>query len=173
MEKGVIVLLDALKILKERGHAVVCDFVGDETAEISRAQFEQEVHERGLENMAVYQGKQYGDEKERFWNRADVFVFPTFYRNECFPLVVLEAMQHGVPVVTTAEGGIPDMVRDGENGFLCERQNPKDLAEKLERMVSDLSLREKMGQDGYLKYRKYYTLEFFEKRLVDILKAEM
>lgn len=65
--KGVVVLLDALKILKEKGYSFVCDFVGGETAEIDATRFAKEVEARGLNRIAVYQGKKYGEEKEVFF----------------------------------------------------------------------------------------------------------
>lgn len=42
--------------------------------------------------------------------------------NECFPLVILEAMEYKLPAISTNEGGIPDMVKDGENGLICENR---------------------------------------------------
>lgn len=55
----------------------------------------------------------------------------TFYANECFSLVVLETMQHHLLVVSTNEGGISDMVKDGINGFVCERNDAVSLANSL------------------------------------------
>ena len=57
VSKGVWVLLDALKILKDKGYSFVCDFVGGETKEISASGFEREVEKRGLNRIVVYRGK--------------------------------------------------------------------------------------------------------------------
>lgn len=168
-EKGVLVLLDALKILKEKGCSLISDFVGGETAQINNERFDVEVLKRDLPDVVCYYGKKYGKDKDAFWEKANVFVFPTFYHNECFPLVLLEAMQHGLPIVTTDEGGIPDVVKDGENGLICKKNNPEDLAEKLMTLLDNEPLRLKMGQDGYKKYQEKFTLEIFERRFSDIL----
>ena len=61
--KGVLVLLDALKILSDKGYSFVCDFVGGETAEIDAAKFKREVEQRGLNKFVVYDGK--NTEKKR------------------------------------------------------------------------------------------------------------
>ena len=167
IDKGVLVLLDALKILKEKGCSFVCDFVGDETADMDATRFEEEIKIRDLTEIAYYRGKQYGKDKDYYLDSSDIFVHPT--NDDCFPLVLLEAMQHGLPIVTTDEGGIPDIVKDGENGYLCKQNNPKDLAEKLITLLDDEQLRLKMGQDGYMKFQENYTLEIFEKRFTDIL----
>lgn len=167
--KGVYVLLDACKVLKERGLQFVCDLVGGETKEISRATFEAAVRERDLEDVVRYHGPRYGEEKQTFFRNADVFVFPTFYYNECFPLVLLEAMQWRLPVVSSDEGGIPDIVMDGENGFVCRRNDALSLADALERLITDSSLRQRMGERGYQRYWEEYTLEVFERKIVECL----
>ncbi len=170
VDKGVLVLLDALKILKERGYSFVCDFVGGETAEIDAARFRREVEARGLSGTAVYLGRKFGEEKNEVYGKADVFVFPTFYHNECFPLVLLEAMQHGLPCLSTDEGGIPSIIDDGKTGWTVPRHDAEALAEKMEYLLKYPEERIRMGEDGYRKYRKEFTLEGFERRFVKIMQ---
>ena len=86
ISKGVIVLLDALKILKDKGYSFVCDFVGGETKEIDGNRFEQEVNNRGLDQLVKYHGKMYGQDKDSLFSNADIFAFPTFYNNESIAL---------------------------------------------------------------------------------------
>ena len=167
--KGVLVLLDALKILKDKGYSFICDFVGGETAEIDARRFNEEVEKRGLNEIAIYQGRKYGEEKEEAFEQSDVFVLPTF--NETFGLVNLEAMAHKKPVVSTNEGGIPDVIKDGENGLISERKNPNSLAQCIGKLLDDEELREKMGKEGYQKLRDQFTEEKFEKNLFQIVNA--
>ena len=168
--KGVYVLLDACKILKDKGLDFRCNFVGGESKEMDRRVFEEAVKERGLEGRVLYHGPKYGEEKEQYWRMADVFVFPTFYHNECMPLTILEAMQHGLPVVSTDEGAVPDMVADGENGFVCRRKDVEGLALALERLLLDEALRHRMGAEGYRIYQEKFTLQCFERRFVECLR---
>lgn len=107
ISKGVIVLLDALKILKEKEYTFVCQFIGGETAEINAVQFFEEVNKRELSDLVTYVGRKVREEKEAFFRQADIFVFPTYY--ETFGLVNLEAMEYKLPVISTNEGGIPDI----------------------------------------------------------------
>lgn len=169
ISKGVVVLLDSLKVLKEKGCRFVCDFVGGETVEMDAAMFQAEVAKRGLEGMVVYQGRKYGKDKETFLNAADIFAFPTFYHNECFPLVLLEAMEHGLPCISTTEGGIPGIVDDGKTGFLVPKYDVAVLADKIQLLLNDSVLRSNMGKAGREKFEKEFTLEVFEKRMVEIL----
>ena len=166
--KGVYVLLDASKILKERGQDFHCHFVGGESKEINRSVFEQAVRERGLVDCVTYHGPKYGDDKERYWEMADVFVQPTF--EDCFPLTILEAMQHHKPIVSTNEGAVPDMVLDGEDGFICKREDAFSLASALERFIVDEALRNTMGEEGYRIYHKKFTLSCFEHSFAEILR---
>lgn len=169
VSKGVLVLLDALKVLKERGCRLVCDFVGGESKELDAKRFLREVEARGLDGMAVYHGKRYGEEKERFFERADLFVFPSFYENECFPLVNLEAMCHGLPVVSTNEGAIPDEVADGVNGLIVAPRDAAALADAIERLAERKELRRQMGEAGYSRFQERFTLEAFERKMKDCL----
>lgn len=169
ISKGVVVLLNALKVLKEKGCRFICDFVGGETVEMDAAMFQNEVAKRGLEDMVLYHGRKYGKDKEAFLNAADMFVFPTFYHNECFPLVLLEAMQHHLPCVSTTEGGIPGIIDDGKTGFLVPKHDAENLAEKIQVLLTDAELRQRMGKAGREKYEKEFTLEVFEKRMAEIL----
>lgn len=173
ISKGVVVLLDALKVLKEKGCRFVCDFVGGETVEMDAAMFQAEVAKRELEGMVVYHGRKYGNDKEAFLNAADMFVFPTFYPNECFPLVLLEAMQHHLPCVSTTEGGIPGIIDDGKTGFLVPKHDAETLAEKIQTLLSDATLRQRMGEAGREKFEKEFTLEVFEKRMAEILRENV
>lgn len=169
--KGVYVLLDACKILKEKGHRFVCNFVGGETNSINREIFEEEVYIRRLDEMVVYKGPKYGAEKQECFATSDIFVFPTFYANECFPLVLLEAMQYSLAVVTTDEGGIPDMIHNGKNGFICERNDVGSLVDALEKLITQPLLRKTMGKKSYEIYKDDFTLETFEKRILTLLQS--
>lgn len=170
ISKGVLVLLDALKILKDKGYSFVCDFVGGETAELSATGFAQEVQKRGLNEIAFYQGKKFGEEKVKCFQQADIFIFPTFYPNEAFPLVNLEAMEYKLPIVTTNEGGIPDMVKDKTNGFISEKRNPESLAGCIAKLLDNEALRRQMGEAGYRMFKDQFTLQRFEARMCEVLK---
>lgn len=168
IDKGVLVLLDALKILKDKGYSFVCDFVGSETKDIDAARFAKEVEVRGLNSFAIYHGRKYGGEKDAYFKQADIFAFPTFYGNETFGLVNLEAMDYKLPIVTTNIGGIPDIVTNGENGFVNDPEDADSLAESLCTLLGDASLRQKMGEAGYQKFKAKFTEMCFENNIKEI-----
>lgn len=166
--KGVFVLLDALKILKDKGYSFVCDFVGGETKEIDGNRFAEEINKRGLNQLVIYHGKMYGQEKEQMFNQADVFVFPT--NEDCFPLVLLEAMSYHLPIITTNEGAIPDEVIDGENGLIVEQKNPRSVADCIEKLLCDKKMRKEMGKNGYQKLIEHFTIDVYESNIRNILQ---
>lgn len=165
--KGVFVLMDALKNLADKGFSFTCDYVGGETKEIDARRFATEIDKRGLRDLVTYKGRRFGEDKEELFLKADVFVFPTY--EDCFPLVLLEAMSHQLPIITTGEGGIPDEVLDGVNGLICKRNDPKSLADCIERLLTDVDLRLKMGEEGFKRFKALFTSEHFENNLKEIL----
>ena len=86
---------------------------------------------------------------------ADVFVLPT--RREGFPMVVLEAMAAGLPVVSTPVGAIPDAVRDGEEGIIVPPGDAAALTAALGRILGDSALRKKMGERGRCRVEEVFS----------------
>ena len=169
LQKGVYVLVDAIKDLKKRGVSFECHFVGA-WADIGEKDFERKILGANLSDVVFVHGPKYGNDKEDFLNKAEVFVFPTFYHFETFGIVNLEAMQHSLPIVSTPEGGISDIVMENETGFLVPQNDSKQLADKLEILIRNPELRIEMGIKGRERYQNLFTLARFETTLVKILK---
>lgn len=169
VEKGVYVLLEACRLLKEKNHSFKCDFVGD-WVDISEREFNSYVDKNNLSDVVHAHGVKYGEDKAQFFQNSDVFVFPTFFHNETFGLVNLEAMQFALPVISTPEGGIADVVIDGITGFLVPQRDAQALANKLELLMLSPALQLKMGTAGKERFEKLFTLENFEKNFTSVLK---
>lgn len=171
--KGVSILLDACRLLVDQGLSFHCELVGKETGDYSAASLEAEIRQKGLDDRVYYAGPKYGMEKWSALSRADIFVFPSWYSAECFPLVLLEAMAAGLPVITTDAGAIPDIVQDGENGFICPTKDAVSVAEAIRKLLINSDLRKEMGECGHRRFQKEFTVEAFESRLIGILKQEL
>ncbi|MBC6999408.1 glycosyltransferase family 4 protein [Cytophaga sp. FL35] len=167
-EKGVWTLLQACSMLKAKGLSFECHFIGA-WSDVTEKAFTQEVERMDLLTEVFAHGKKYGKDKISFFQDAGIFVFPTFYHNECFPLVLLEAMQFGKPVVSTTEGGIPDIVENGVTGVLVPKRDAQSLAEELEFLILNAERRREMGRAGRLRYEEKFTLKKFEINLKEIL----
>lgn len=118
----------------------------------------------------MYWGAKFGAEKDILFRNTDIFVFPTFYHNECFPIVLLEAMQHGLPCISTDEAGIPNIIDNGKTGLIVPKKDHIALADAIEKLINDGSLYLQMGQTGRKKYKERFTLDVFEKNICRILE---
>lgn len=98
-----------------------------------------------------------GAEKGNLMQASDVFVLPSYY--EALPVGVLEAMACGLPVVTTAVGGIPDLIEDGVNGLLVEPRQPEALARAIVALLTDDALRTRLREAAHSHVRKRYSTE--------------
>jgi len=164
--KGVFLLLEACKILKQRHLDFHCTFVGG-IADISEYWFNSKVEELDIVEYVNYIGEKFGAEKNQIFSNADIFVHPTL--NDCFPLVLLEAMQYSLPIVSTLEGGIPDIVEEGVTGFLIPKNNIQLLVDKLELLIENSNLRLQLGYAARQKFEVEFMSDKFEHRLTKIL----
>ncbi len=169
-EKGVFILLEACEILKNKSIPFHCTFIGS-WGDVNEERFNSFLKEKGITNYVKYAGKQYGQTKFEYLRDADIFILPTYYAKECFPMTILEAMSMQLPIVSTPEGGIPDIIEDGITGFLCPQKDASVLAIKLEELILNPTKREEMGKATFTKYESAYTLEIFENRMYQILKS--
>ncbi|PRY88386.1 glycosyltransferase family 4 protein [Mongoliibacter ruber] len=164
--KGIIDLLQALSMLKEASYELT--IVGAE-ADISSQELTRNIEDFGIQDKVKYLGKRYGEEKFELLSQADLFVFPTYYHNECFPLSILEAMCFGLPVISTFEGAVPDLVLDGKNGFIVSQRDIPQLAAAIKQLISDKELRQEMGNFSRNYFLENFTLSVFEKNIKEIL----
>ncbi len=149
-------VLIAFKSLRDGGVDAVLCMVGDGP---DRLQLEQRAHELGVARDTVFLG--YQEDVAPFYAAFDVLVLPS--GNEGTPVTVIEALAAERPVVATRVGGVPDVVRDGEDGFLVEAGATDDLADRLGRLARDPALRARMGKKGRERVLPRYAVE----RLVD------
>jgi glycosyltransferase involved in cell wall biosynthesis len=168
--KGVSVLLEACHQLLIRQLPFHCVFIGGE-GDITAKQFQEKVTVLGLNKKVHYAGRKYDIEKEIAYQQTDIFTLPTYYHNECFPLVLLEAMQFSLPIVSTYEGGIPEIIEEGKTGFLVQQMDAGALADKLEILIKNPELRSQMGALARAKYEQEFALGTFEITLTNILNT--
>lgn len=179
--KGIMEFLSALKILNDKGVKFQADFVGGLTKELTGDEFDDALSMMGLNGCCTYYGPKYGEEKYVFFRQSDIFVLPSY--TEAFPVSILEAMFFGLPVVASNVGGVSAEVEDGVNGYLLGdkrpimlntfRPNPHEIADKIEFLLTDSALRQRMGEAGREKFEKEFTLEVFEKRMAEILRENI
>lgn len=164
--KGVLDVLKALSFIKNKNFEL--NIVGAE-ADISSEELIQAIKINGLDLKVRYLGKIYGDEKFKLLQRSDLFVFPTYYSNECLPISILEAMSFELPVISTFEGAIPDLVINKETGLLITSRRPELLAQAILEHIENPDFSKQMGIKGRKHFLNNFTLSIFEKKMVKIL----
>ena len=163
--KGVLDLLDAIEILKNSENNFKLSIIGGE-GDIIFSKLRDEINVRNLDNFVEYLGPKYGKDKYKLLQNADVFCYPT--HKDAFPLVILEAMQAGIPVIATREGAIPEIVDNGVTGFIVDKNSPEKVAEKLVTLIKNPELLIKMKMSGRNLFLRNYTLEKFDMNMLKI-----
>ena len=170
-EKGVGILLKACVGLRDRGIPFYCRIAGHASSSAEQKSFEDFVQLHQLHNEVEFTGPLHGVDKWTAFAKADVFCFPTFYSAESFGLVAVEAMMCGLPVIATNWRGLPDIVVDGETGYLVPPQDPEATADRLQLLFENLSLRKRMGEAGRKRYEEHFTIDKFRHRMEEALSS--
>lgn len=166
--KGILDVVDSLAQLKTKYSDFHCTVIGGEGA-MSASELLAHIELQNLNEHITYVGKQYDSVKGEYITNADVILHPS--HEECFPLVLLEAMSAGKPVVSTFEGGIPDIVENNVTGFLVNKKDISALCNRMEVLVSNPELRIEMGQKAQEKFLRSFTLSRFESKFISILNS--
>lgn len=166
--KGIYVLLEALALLKQKNYPIHLDVIGGELDKNEPAKIKHFIQAHQLNDFVTLHGPIYDITKYEYLSKADIFIHPTL--NDSFGLVILEAMQFAKPVISTIEGGIPNIIEDGITGYLVEKNNAAALAEKIELLIKNPQQQKEMGCKGRQRFLNYFTEQHFEKRMADIFK---
>jgi len=151
IRKGVEVLLEALRELRRQVPGATLRIAGDGE---HRAALERRVDELGLRDAVSFLGSCDAARVRTLLKGAAALVVPSIY--EGMPLVVLEAMDTGVPVVASAVSGIPEVVVDGETGWLVPPEDPEALAGALAEVLTDPVGARARGEAGRRRVEERY-----------------
>ena len=113
----------------------------------------------------------YGAEKWRALSEHDVLAFPSYYSSENLPLVIIEAMAAGLPVVASDWRGIPSLVIENETGFLFPPKQVAEIVSSLQKIADEPLLKESLGKQARARYQEHFQLRKFTETLHNILTA--
>jgi glycosyltransferase involved in cell wall biosynthesis len=155
-QKGVAQLLRMLALLAPRFPDLRLIVMGKR--DIYDRDFAPLARELGVAERVVPTGWLDGDELQAAYAATDVFVTPSICF-DTFGMVNLEAMEHRKPVVATLFGGSPEVLREGETGFVANPFDLEEFAGRVALLLSDSELRHRMGEAGYLRLQRHFTIE--------------
>lgn len=164
-EKGFHVLLEAAALLTRQQRGIRFVFAGAWRHAEEERKAREFVEANLMSDRVEFVGPVGGEQKARLLADADTLVFPTFYYYETMGLVILEAMQCGLPVITTRRASIPEIVQDGVNGLLVEEQNAAELAAKIQQLADAPALCQQIGRANQEKFTRYYTHRDYGQRM--------
>lgn len=163
--KGIYDLLDVLEEHKQEFDGKLeFLFGGDGDVE----QVQEIIQKAGLENIAKYQGWVNGDKKVHLLNLADSLILPSY--NEGLPISVLEAMSYSLPIISTNVGGIPEVLKQGENGFIMNPGDKASMYQAIHALMTDKVMCKCMGNDSLDKVKEHLP-NYVEKQLRDLYNS--
>ena len=164
--KGVYDLIEASAQLNKITQNFEVWIVGKD-AELTINDVQYRIKQYKLESKIKVLEAAYNDEKIKMYLETDVFVLPTHF--EAFPGVVLEAMQLGLPVISTNEGAIPEIVDHLQTGLIVTKQNIGQLCDAMHYFIRNRNELDVFGKNAKEKFHTYYTMEHFESNMKSTL----
>lgn len=159
-EKGHLILFDALKALHGKGIPFHCTLVGDGPL---RNTLEARAAELGLAQQITFKGALAPPDVAQCYRESDLVLLASF--GEGIPLVLMEAMSHGRPVVATRVGGIPELVENGANGLLVSPGSAREFTDALGYLLKDPARASEMGRAALETVRTRFDLDTSAERL--------
>lgn len=168
--KGPFEVLKAAKIVTQRQQNVRFILAGADMSKSFTHKLKSYIDKEGLKKYVSMPGLVIGEQKNLLFRTSDIFVFPTYFEREIFAMVNVEAMSWGLPVISSFEGAIPEIVQDGITGFLVDPKSPEAIANKILILANNLDLRKKMGKKGREYFEAKFTFEEHSKSLNDAIR---
>jgi glycosyltransferase involved in cell wall biosynthesis len=155
-EKGLFEAVEAVAILRDRGYDVTFDLVGgDDPKDPTVQPLLDHARSHGVSDRVRYLGyRSAGAELLAVYRDADAYVIPTYW--DSVPRSMQEAMAFGLPVVAGGVGGIEHYLADGEGALLVRPQRPGEVADAVQRLIEDATLRTRVATNG-MRWARGYT----------------
>jgi glycosyltransferase involved in cell wall biosynthesis len=170
-KKGHRYLLEACRLLADRGIALRCFLIGEGPL---RGEIEAQIAELNLRGQVILLGQQTRQQVKQHLVEADLMVLPSVRlpsgKQEGIPVALMEAMAMSLPVVATRMSGIPELIEDGNTGFLVPERDPEAIAQAILRLAGSQSLRDALGAAARVKVSKEYDLKKNAAQLYGLMK---
>jgi glycosyltransferase involved in cell wall biosynthesis len=166
--KGLHVLLEAAASLIGEGREMVVNIVGDGP---DRESLERRAVDLGIREQVTFHGYRTQEQVREHLQETDIFALPSFA--EGVPVVLMEAMAAGLPVLSTRIAGISELVDDNLSGFLVPPGDRQGFTDRLRTLQDDPQLRSRLGTAGREKVTRDFNLRYESERFCRILKTSL
>lgn len=169
--KGIFEIVNAFNKIKKDNCFAKLMIVGTGP---KKNELKNRVLDLGLEKSVILTGNVEPEKIHTYYQASDIFVLPSYTDSGGPPLVFIEAMACGLPVIGTDVGGIPEGIKNGINGFIVPSKNVDELAKKLEVLIKNEDLRKEFGINSLRKIRENsMTLEKKAKKVTNLYKNRL
>jgi glycosyltransferase involved in cell wall biosynthesis len=167
--KGALVLLEAITLVIRKRRDVEFVFAGPWSHDDHRREAEAYIAQQGIGSSIVFAGQVAGRQKTSLLHAADLFVFPGI-QQEGQPLVVLEAMAAGLPILFTNRGCLREALCDGEHGIEVPTGDAAALAERIQWLLNRPDEMKRLGTNARQRFEKEYTSERHIDRMMEVFE---
>lgn len=163
-EKGHVYLIEALSYLREQWPMLRCVFIGSGPLFLQLKDYAEKLD---VADICLFAGVR--TDMAEIYPLMDIAILPSI--REPFGLVLLEAMASRVPVIATSAGGPPDFIKSGFNGMLVSPLNSKELAEKIDFLLSNPDKTKAIAQQGFDTVSHYYRVEETVRKIGEVYRS--
>jgi glycosyltransferase involved in cell wall biosynthesis len=167
-QKGIFDLLAAIKDTHANVSLVIAG--GASSSDISES-IESKISDYALNERVQCVGSVVGDEKQRCFEMADIFVLPSYI--EGLPISLLEAMCIGLPVITTPVGGIPSVIENNKTGLLVQPGDVQGLRDAIQTLADNPCLRRNLGSEAKKRCTQKHSIEMTAKKYLGLYNSIM
>lgn len=172
-QKGFLDVLDAIPMVLRSVPGARFMFAGEPARDEATAAFVgAQVREPGVGDAITVAGVVGPSKRHSLLETADIFAFPPRW-DEGQPLVALEVMSAGLPLVVTSSGGLTETVRDGVDAIIVPKHDPEAIAAAITRLLKDPALRAAMGAAGRERYEAEYTIDRWGSRMLEAFEVAL
>jgi len=164
-DKGLHILIDALNEINMMGISFHLQISGSFYKKRYKKFIESKIEQYKLENQITFHNEVDETGKKELYEQADVFLFPSL--NDTFGLVVLEAMQAGLPVIVTDSGILPEIIDNMKDGIIVKRNDVKDLMDSILLLNNNIHLQTEIGKNAMGKSMSF-SLDKFEHMMLQV-----
>lgn len=162
-KKGVDIFIKAIKILQDKNFKIQAVIGGDGE---EKANLINLINNLNLQDHITFTG--WIKDKDKFFEQIDIFCLPSLH--EPFGIIVLEAMEAGLPIISTNTEGPAEILRNMQDGLICSTGSAEDLAEKIAYLLDNPTKAEEFSKNAYLRLKQNYNIKIVSKKLFQYLQ---
>ncbi len=167
--KGQRLFIEAAEIVLKKYPDTIFEIAGEAYSgeEYLKQDLEKYIFDKRLDKNIILKGQV--ENMDSFYEGLDLFVLPSI-QPEPFGLVVIEAMEFGIPVIATNHGGPTEIIRDGIDGYLVDFANPNEMACRIIELISDRNKQKMFGENGKKRKRDLFSIETMVKKIESVFE---